>query len=495
MLLPLGHENLQARRWPVITIALIVVNVLVFLATYGTLRRESPELSGLRYRIRLLAATHPELVQPPTAQRLVQDIQRSDPAAWEAAKKQTRDVQDLFGGQSSTEDTTAGLQEQMNRLCARYDELQSGSVRERWAFIPAHPTWYSYITASFLHGGWLHLIGNMWFLWLAGIVLEDAWGRPLYLLVYLLAGAFSLETQALFNAASTVPTLGASGAVAALMGAFLVRFPRVRIDMAFLFFIRIIRFSAAAYWLLPAWFLLELFYGTVLGANSGGVAHLVHIGGFLFGMAAAMLIYSSGLEHAISRRIDLEVDPERHGDLDDIQALIRENRTVEALDQLREFLAARPDSARALTMIQELYRQDRRLAEFGEVTKQLCAVHLAQHNHTAALKDYRDLVESGAGLPTPETWLKLCLSLEEHQEFERAAGEYMELAEAYPEDRHSLLALMSAARLAMSKLNRPQQALTIFEAVASSKLPHLDLDASIQAGIRNAQAVIDGTSK
>ncbi|MDR3762454.1 MAG: rhomboid family intramembrane serine protease [Acidobacteriota bacterium] len=489
MLLPIGHENMETRRWPVITIALIVLNVLAFLATYGTLQHEPPEVSGLRYRIRLLCATHPELTEPPVAQRLVDDIRRTDPTAWEAVRNQKSDALDLFRAQSA--DDSSALQAQMNQLCTRYDELQQNSLLARWAFVPAHPTAYSYITASFLNGGWLQLICNMWFLWLAGMVLEDAWGRPLYLLIYLLAGAFSLAMQGVFNASSTAPTLGAPGAVAALMGAFLVRFPNVRIQMAMLYFVRIVRFTAAAYWLLPAWFLLELFYGTVLGANNGGVAHTVTIGGFLFGMAAAIVIHITGLEHAIGERIGRQLDPERHGDLDAIEGLIRVNRTVEAADQLRNFLAQHPDSERALLMIQSVHLSDQRLADYGKVTEHLCMIHLGQHELPTALKDYRDLVESGAGLPSAETWMKLCQAMEEQQEFERAAGEYMELAEAYPENRHSLLALMAAARLAMSKLGRPQQALAIFEAVASSKLPHLDLDGAIQAGIRNAQAAVE----
>ncbi len=100
--------------------------------------------------------------------------------------------------------------------------------------MPAQPTAISYLTANFLHGGWMHLIGNMWFLWLAGFVLEDVWGRWLYSAFYLIAGAAALQFYAWSNPGSITPTLGASGAVAALMGAFLVRFPKMKIEMAWL---------------------------------------------------------------------------------------------------------------------------------------------------------------------------------------------------------------------------------------------------------------------
>ena len=96
----------------------------------------------------------------------------------------------------------------------------------------------------------------MWFLWLAGFVLEDTWGRWLYSAFYLIAGVAALQFYAWTNPGSITPTLGASGAVAALMGAFLVRFPKMKIEMAWLFFLRIRTFKAPAWCLLPLWLLL-----------------------------------------------------------------------------------------------------------------------------------------------------------------------------------------------------------------------------------------------
>ena len=188
MLLPIGHENMQARRWPIITIGIIVINFVAFLLTFSTLKSESPELSETRAHIRLLAAMHPELTLSPAAQQLVDDIQKREPAVWAAAKSPLRDVQDGWDARIRLMDSPELLQQEMDTLSARYVDLLSTSVLQRYSFVPAHPTWYSYITANFLHGGWLHIIGNMWFLWLAGIILEDAWGRGLYLAVYLIAG-------------------------------------------------------------------------------------------------------------------------------------------------------------------------------------------------------------------------------------------------------------------------------------------------------------------
>jgi membrane associated rhomboid family serine protease len=482
---------MEARRWPVITIGLILINFAAFLFTIATISNESPELTETRLHIRMLAATHPELTLPPTAQKLAEDAQKRDPNAWAAAKSPFLPIQDAWDARMRMIDSPQVLQEEMDRLSARYDELQTGSLIERYTFVPAHPTWYSYITANFLHGGWLHIIGNMWFLWLAGIVLEDAWGHGMYLLVYLVAGAFALQVHAWCNPGSYTPTLGASGAVAAMMGAFLVRFPRVRIRMLWLWgFLRPTRFSAEAYWLLPLWFLMEIFYGTVFGSHSG-VAHMAHVGGFAFGMIAALGLRYSGLEHAINRSIDEELDPTHDSELDNVHDLITENRIDDALMQLENFMLMHPESERALLQLQEVHWRKHDIPEYTKATQRLCAFHLAQHAPEAALKDYEDIVNTGGALPPIDLWMKLCHALEEQQEYERALGEYQEIAQAYPKDRQSLMALLSGARLAMNRLNRPNQALLLYQAVGESPIPHLDLDASISTGIRQANKAME----
>jgi membrane associated rhomboid family serine protease len=490
MLIPIGHENMQARRWPIITIGLIAINFVVFLLTIATVKSESPELTETRLHIRLLAAMHPELALPPAAQQLVEDIQRRQPGAGAAAKNPSRDLQDGWDARIRLMESPTLLQQEMDNLSARYEELRSTSVLEHYSFVPAHPTWYSYITANFLHGGWLHIIGNMWFLWLAGIVLEDAWGRWMYLAVYLIAGAFALQVHAWFNPGSNIPTLGASGAVAALMGAFLVRFPRVRINMIWLWmFFRVTRFSAEAFWLLPVWFAMEIFSGVIFGASSG-VAHMAHVGGFAFGMLAALAIRSSGVEHAINKAIEEELDPDHNDELEEIHALLGQNRLDDALVGLDHFTAANSESEGALLLRQEIQWRKQDIPAYAHATLKLCALHLSLHATDQALKDYEDLVRSGGGLLPAELWFKLGQALEERQEYERALGEYQELAEAYPKDRQGLMALLAGARVAMTKVHRPQHALNLYQAVADSRMPHLDLESSIQVGMKDARAAL-----
>ena len=272
MLIPLKHENMATRRWPVVTIALIAINVVVFLFTNSTINDEKRAMGQARSHILILAASHPELRMQPESQRLVEDFQKNYPDGWKYVQNPNHDVIDAYDAKLRIKDDNVGLQAEMDSLNEQYVKLSASSILDQYAFIPAHPTAISYLTANFLHGGWLHLIGNMWFLWLAGFVLEDVWGRWLYSVFYLIAGVAALQLYAWSNPGSMTPTLGASGAVAALMGAFLVRFPKMKIEMGWLFMFRFYRFKAPAYWLLPLWLGVEVFYGSLFGSTSG-VAH------------------------------------------------------------------------------------------------------------------------------------------------------------------------------------------------------------------------------
>jgi membrane associated rhomboid family serine protease len=139
-----------------------------------------------------------------------------------------------------------------------------------------------------LHGGWSHIIGNMVFLWAFGPEIEDTMGRVRYLVFYVLGGVVASLVQVAANAHSTVPNLGASGAIAAVMGAFVVMFPgdRIKTLLFFLVFVRV-RFVPAVL-LIGLWFVSQLVnVGSVVNVETGGVAYAAHIGGFLFGAVTA----------------------------------------------------------------------------------------------------------------------------------------------------------------------------------------------------------------
>jgi membrane associated rhomboid family serine protease len=175
-------------------------------------------------------------------------------------------------------------------------ELAGGDAFiNRWSLVPANivagQDWLTILTAMFMHAGWLHILGNMLFLWVFGPAIEDVMGSGRYLVFYLLGGLAATAAQVLIDPTSTIPNLGASGAIAAVMGAFLITYPRDRIRTILIlgWFIRVTVIPAI--FLVGFWFLMQLVsqVGALASTQGGGVAYMAHIGGFLFGMITARL--------------------------------------------------------------------------------------------------------------------------------------------------------------------------------------------------------------
>lgn len=163
--------------------------------------------------------------------------------------------------------------------------------------LPIVPPFLTLFTSLFLHGGFMHVFGNMLYLWIFGDNVEDALGGLRFLVFYLLCGIIASLTHILFSPGSTVPTIGASGAIAGVLGAYLSLYPRARVLtlVPLGFFIRIIYLPSL--FVLGFWFILQLFYGVLSlpgGQMSGGVAWFAHIGGFLSGLVLVRVFRRGG---------------------------------------------------------------------------------------------------------------------------------------------------------------------------------------------------------
>ena len=162
-------------------------------------------------------------------------------------------------------------------------------------------------SSMFLHGGWLHLIGNMWFLWVFGDNVEDALGHLGYLVFYLFCGVVAAVAQGLVSPTSTVPMVGASGAIAGVLGAYLVWYPWARVRTLIFLGIFFTTADLPAPVFLVLWFVVQFFSGTLAlasaGAVAGGVAFFAHIGGFLAGALLAFWLRHSGRVRPASRYV------------------------------------------------------------------------------------------------------------------------------------------------------------------------------------------------
>lgn len=273
-MIPIRDVNPTTRTsW--ITLALIAANVVIFLLWQPTLGANSETRTFFFYYCNALVP-------------------------WETTHQTTlaeggaaaRDAIEADLGPQLGPGVGADLQQRLQQRCPEKDVNLS---------IPV---------SMFLHGGWLHIAGNMLFLWIFGNNVEDRLKRLLFIAFYFLGGLAATALQLAFGPNSTIPNVGASGAVAAVLGAYLVLFPRARVyTIVFFFFITAIELPAVA--VLGFWFVLQLFSGVgSLGAdvNGGGVAYWAHVGGFAFGAAVTWLFFRGRGDRQVQREIPRRPD-------------------------------------------------------------------------------------------------------------------------------------------------------------------------------------------
>jgi len=157
------------------------------------------------------------------------------------------------------------------------------------------PPWATIFTSMFLHGGWLHLLGNMLYLWLFGKGVEIALGSLRFLVFYLVCGVIAALTQGLLNVGASVPMIGASGAIAGVLGAYLLLYPRGNIVVLVWIFVLVRLFTVPALVLLGLWFLLQLSDAVAASPNQPGVAVWAHVGGFVAGMVLVPVFRQHGV--------------------------------------------------------------------------------------------------------------------------------------------------------------------------------------------------------
>jgi membrane associated rhomboid family serine protease len=158
-------------------------------------------------------------------------------------------------------------------------------------------SWQTVITSMFMHGGWLHVLGNMWFLWVFGNNIEDSMGHVRFVVFYLLSGIAAAATQTLVSPGSLVPMVGASGAISGVMGAYILLYPRVRVHTLITLGFFVTTVALPAYVMLGYWFVYQLLLGTVgaLSRLEGGVAFWAHVGGFVAGVVLIKLFANPAL--------------------------------------------------------------------------------------------------------------------------------------------------------------------------------------------------------
>jgi len=342
-LIPISHDRMDMRRWPWVTAAIIAINIAVHVAVTLSVDQDAVDTSMLRaleYH-----AAHPELsAKAPLAgfeSRLkrvgarLPALGRSRPASGDPRVDAARE-----------REAQARRQQTLDDLCEQLAAAMHASPAFRWGYLPSPFRPLTLLTYQFLHGGWEHLLFNMWFLWLLGCYVEDAWGRAFFGLFYLGAGVFAAVFQQLGGGDPNVPMIGASGAIAGVMGAFLVRFFRAKIRFYYILWpIRRGTFSSPAFVMLPLWLAGQV--TAVIMDTQGNVAYLAHVGGFLFGFVVALVLRSSAFEEKIGSAIERELSAVMAPELRQAGKHMRRAEYAAAILLLDKYLGEHPDDVEA----------------------------------------------------------------------------------------------------------------------------------------------------
>ncbi|MBI3087094.1 MAG: rhomboid family intramembrane serine protease [candidate division NC10 bacterium] len=442
MLIPIGHEHQQVTRLPWVTITLVAANVAAFLLTLPLVNQHAEEVRLRALQVVQFAREHPYLRLPKQFVRVI-PARRPPP--------------------NLAPEVIAEEQVRLDSLMSQFQARASASVYRTYGYIPAEPRLLAMFTSMFMHGGWLHLIGNMLFLWLAGGSLEDRWGRVFFPVLYVVSGVAGTLTHAAMHAQSTMPLVGASGAIAGLMGAFLVRQATTRIR--FFYWIYFFRgtFHAPAYVALPLWLLQQ--FAMARSGQAGGVAVWAHIGGFGFGALVAIVILMTGLEaKVLAPAIQKKTTWTASDRLAAALGKLDRGDTEGAIKDLEALLKAKPDNIDARTSLIDAHARRGDQAAAGRESARLVGAYFKARDMTGAMAAAREHKQTYRDVPLAlRDQLALASDCEKRQEFAEAAERYREALASWPDDPLAPKALMAYGRLLLQVFKEPGEALALLE--------------------------------
>ena len=341
MLLPIGHEETTVRRMPWVTLTIICLCLVAFILTVIAPSSESIVASRERRAVEYFVE-HPYLELDPQLKGYLYYslLQQGSPEISPPDDDALRESE----------------QRQLDDLVAAVFEARDSSPYFRWGLVPARPRPVAWLTHMLMHAGLLHLLGNLFILYLVGPSLEDVWGRPMFSLFYIAAGLAAAAFFVLGHPDVDEPLVGASGAIAGVMGAFAVRFWNTRITFFYwVFFLKIYTGTFAA----PAWLMLGLWaagqvafmsglWAFTTVADMGNVAFSAHVAGFMFGVVVAFAIRKLAIEERfVEPSIETRTVVHEARAIEQAFDLAREGRTEEAVALLEAELERNPGDADA----------------------------------------------------------------------------------------------------------------------------------------------------
>lgn len=379
-------------------------------------------------------------------------------------------------------DGTAEDFDEWTRLRAREEKTIAGDVVYSFGLVPSKMSRaHTFITHIFLHGGIWHLLGNMLFLWIVGCLMEDSWGRGPFLAFYLCGGIFAGLAHCLQDTSSAVPLIGASGAIAAAMGAFTVRHFWTKIKF-FYFFVFIFRpfwgtFYLPACVFLPFWFIQQvtLKYLTDFVGGGGGVAYLAHIAGYLGGVIAALVFRATGFEERFlaprlaKKQIDAGVlkDP-RFDRACDYMAKKQFDKAMGIFDSL---VAERPDDLATIHDIAMIYKEYGLNPQYHRLSDRVLKKALLNADYDEAADIALDISNARDRVPVnPQLMMRVGKWLTDQDRFGEAHDIYRFILQNDAPPQVQAKVSISLARLLNGPMGNPRNALAVLEDASALEL-------------------------
>lgn len=508
--IPIGNENSTVRRLPWVTFSIMAVNVIVFYVTLPVVGAQQNELIKLGTRMEQFVQQHQELLADENARKKLAEIGVISKAEGDSIAEQLKKSPEI---DAQYKEWLRGIEaqkllEELDQKLTTFKEAAQDSLWYKYGLAP-NGNWklHQLITAAFLHGGTLHLFGNLIFFFAVAFSLEDLWGRGVFLGFYLLGAAASCIPSLISPAA--VPSIGASGAISATMGAFLFRLPKTRIKLCCIpaitpvWWLRLLCgrkkliVMVPGYLYLASYFIAQVvyWYFDKKAGSTSNVGYSIHIAGFVFGAGFALMMkFTKYEEEHINPKIEAMVSFSAAPAVTQALEALDKGDAVMAERKLRAHLTKQPNDTNALLAAIQVYQQsanfDRLNAMYGRLIRQ----HLANQDREAALYAYDSLLSAFpdnnvAPRIAARDWISICEYLRESDMNREAAVEYERLVDACPDDPLASRAAVQGGEVALF-VGDVDRALKLFQKAEALNAPE-PYGARARMGIEKCNRILE----